>query len=217
MDIKYFGHAAFFIKTKTAKIVTDPFDPKMMGMKFPKTQADIVTVSHQHGDHNFLDQIEGAQVFDWPGEFEKVGVRIFGYQSYHDKNKGADRGENILFKIEAEEISVLHLGDLGVVLDQEAVDEIGDVDILMVPTGGFFTIDPQEAVEVVRRIEPALVIPMHYQNDPMNPEIKSKLAPLSEFLEKIGQQEATFVEKLSVRKENLAQEEMKVVPMRITT
>lgn len=153
MQIKYLGHASFFIKTKDARAVTDPFDPKMVGLKFPKTEADVVTISHHHPDHDKSDAVAGTPlVLDWPGEYEKNGVRIFGFKSFHDKNQGSERGENILFKFEAENVSILHCGDMGVVPDQALLDEIGDIDILMVPVGGFYTIGPEDAVEVVKKL-----------------------------------------------------------------
>ncbi len=216
MQIKYLGHASFFIKTKTARVVTDPFDPKMVGLKFPKTEADIVTVSHQHQDHNFLGQIgDDPLVVDWPGEFEKNSVRIFGYQTYHDKQQGAQRGENILYKIEAEDISLLHCGDLGLVLSEETVDEIGEVDVLFVPVGGFYTIDASEAQEVVTKIEPSIVIPMHYGSPQLNQEVFKELSPLSEFLEKYGVSQEQAVDQLTLKKEDLVAEEMKVIPIKI--
>ena len=88
MDIKYLGHSSFFIKGKEAKLVTDPFDPKMVGMRFPKVEADIVTVSHNHPDHNQIGLVQGTPlIIDWPGQFEKKGMRVSGYKSFHDKKK----------------------------------------------------------------------------------------------------------------------------------
>ncbi len=218
MQIKYIGHASFFIKTKTARVVTDPFDPKMVGLKFPKTEADIVTISHQHQDHNFLGQISGEPlVVDWPGEFEKSGVRVFGYKTYHDKEQGVKRGENILYKIEAEDISLLHCGDLGMVLSEETVDEIGEVDIIFIPVGGFYTIDASDAQEVVKRVEPSIVIPMHYGSPQLNQETFKELSPISEFLEKYGVSESQTVDQLVVKKEDLVAEEMKVTPLKISS
>ncbi len=216
MDIKYFGHASFFVRTKRAKLVTDPFDPKFIGMKFPKTEADIVTVSHHHADHNYLQGISGNPlVIEMPGEFEKNGIRIFGYQTYHDKKKGAERGENIVYKIEDEEVSVLHCGDLGLVLDDSFIDQLGEIDVLLVPVGGFYTINSDEAVELVKKIEPSIVIPMHYGSPKLNPNLREKLSPVEEFLKKIGAENVTPVPKLTVKKEEL-EEEMKVVVMEIT-
>src|SRR3989338_4749157 len=131
MEIRYLGHSSFLIKAKTARIVTDPFDPKMVGLKFPKTEADIVTISHHHQDHDYVSGIGGTPlILDWPGEFERMKVRIFGFRSYHDKKQGAERGENIVYKLEAEDISILHCGDLGVMLNDDFLDAIREGDIL---------------------------------------------------------------------------------------
>ncbi len=215
MVIKYIGHASFLIRTKTAKVITDPYDPKMVGIKFPKTEADIVTTSHQHPDHNKIDVVSGDPlIVDWPGEYEKNGVRIFGYKSYHDKKQGAERGENILFKIEAENITLLHCGDMGVIPDQELLDEIGDVDILMVPVGGFYTITADEAVEVVKKIEPSIVIPMHYNDPALDQKVFAKLTTLDEFLKKFGIEKKQLVDELTIKKEDLEAEETRIVPMK---
>src|SRR3989339_983848 len=187
MDIKYLGHSAFLIKTKTAKIVTDPFDPTMVGgLKFPKTEADVVTVSHQHKDHNQFKNVSGINnveplLIDMPGEFEKLGVRIFGFQTFHDKTQGSERGENIMYKFESEGLSVLHCGDLGVVPEESFLETIGEVDILLVPVGGFYTIDPEEAFQLVKKVEPAIVIPMHYNSDKIDQKNFGKLSAVSEF------------------------------------
>lgn len=216
MDIKYFGHSSFYIRTKDARVVTDPFDPKMVGLKFPKTEADIVTISHHHHDHNFTSAIAGSPlIIDWPGEFEKMKVRIFGFRSFHDKKQGAERGENTVFKLEAEGISILHCGDLGLVLSDDFLDSVGEVDILMVPTGGFFTIDAAEAVDLVQKVEPSIVIPMHYNSPKLNQESFGKLSNVEDFLKKVGAETSTPVQKLTVKKEDFG-EEMKVVVMDIT-
>src|SRR3990167_11209038 len=92
MDVKYLGHSAFFIKSKEAKLVTDHFEPQMVGLKFPKVEADIVTVSHQHKDHNQTQLVVGTPlVIDMPGEFEKKSIRILGYQTFHDKQRSEER------------------------------------------------------------------------------------------------------------------------------
>lgn len=220
MDIKYLGHSSFLIKTKTAKIVTDPYDSEMVGLKFPKTEADIVTISHQHKDHNNIKAVQSPDsnfqplIIDMPGEFEKMGVRIFGFQSYHDKTKGSERGENILYKIEAEGISVLHCGDLGVIPEEGFLESIGDVDILMVPVGGFYTINSDEAVQLVKKIEPAIVIPMHYNSDKLNQKNFDQLTSVSEFTKKFGVENLAPIPKLIYKKEEIEQE-MKVVVLEI--
>jgi len=214
MEIKYLGHSSFLIKTKTAKIVTDPFDPQMVGLKFPKVEADIVTISHQHQDHNRSDLVLGSPtVFDWPGEFEKMGIRIFGFKTYHDKEKGAKRGENIVFKIESEGISLVHCGDLGLVPDDDFLDRLGNVDILLVPVGGFYTIDPSEAYQLVKKIEPAIVIPMHYNNPKLNQEVFGSLSSVEEFTKKFGIEKPEFLTKFNYKKEE--ESEMKIVVLEV--
>ncbi len=211
MEIKYLGHSSFFIKTKDARVVTDPFDSKMVGLRFPKTEADIVTVSHHHKDHNEVKEIGGEPaVFDWPGQFETKNVRIWGYRTFHDKGQGAERGENIMYKFEADGVSLLHCGDLGVVPDDAFLDEIGDVDVLLVPVGGTYTIDAAEAIELIKKVEPSIVIPMHYGREEV---LIKDLAPLSDFLKKIGSEAVVPVDKIVVKKEEL-EEEMKVIVLK---
>jgi len=219
MEIKYLGHASFLIKTKTARVVTDPFDPEMVGLKFPKTEADIVTVSHNHKDHNQVKNVSGINgveplIIDMAGEFEKIGVRVFGFQSFHDKTKGSERGENILYKIEAEGISVLHCGDLGVIPEESFLEAIGEVDILMVPVGGFYTIDAEEAAQLVRKIEPSIVIPMHYSHSRLNQKKFGQLTGVSEFTKKFGIENLIPIPKLIYKKEEIEQE-MKIIVLEI--
>ena len=134
--------------------------------------------------------------------------------SYHDNEKGAKRGENILYKFESEGISVLHCGDLGEVPDQKFIDDIGDIDILMVPVGGFYTIDADDAKELCLRIEPSIIIPMHYNHNQLNQKTFEKLLPVDDFLKKVGAEKKEPVEELKVSKEELIDEEAKVVVMK---
>lgn len=220
MEIKYLGHSSFLIKTKTARVVTDPYDSDMVGLKFPKTEADIITVSHHHHDHDRVDAVSlpptgtAPLVIDMPGEFEKMGVRIFGYRSYHDDKNGEERGDNILYKIDVEGVSVLHCGDLGFVPDDSFLDSIGDVDVLLVPTGGFYTIDADKAAELVKKIEPSIVIPMHYNHSKLNQKNFGKLLPVEEFTKKFGVEKPVPLPKLAYKREE-GEEEMKVVVLEI--
>ncbi|MDO8610732.1 MAG: MBL fold metallo-hydrolase [bacterium] len=221
MEIKYVGHSAFQIKSDGAKIVTDPYDSSI-GMKFPKIDGDIVTISHGHKDHNRFDLVspvapgEIPLLIDMPGEFEKKGIRIFGFKSFHDKKQGEERGEVVLYKFESEGISVLHCGDLGYVPDNTFIDMIGDVDILMVPVGGKYTIDSTDAVELIKKIEPAIVIPMHFDNPKLNQEYCGGLAPLSDFLKKFGAENVQPLPKLIIKKDEL-DAEMKIVTLEISS
>jgi L-ascorbate metabolism protein UlaG (beta-lactamase superfamily) len=216
MEIKYIGHSSFFIKTKTAKIVTDPFNPAMTGLKFPKTEADLITMSHAHPDHNFVEGVKDSPlVIDWPGEFEKNEVRITGYPSFHDNKQGAERGSNVMYKFETENISMLHCGDLGHLLTDATIEEIGEIDILFIPTGGFYTINAEDAVKVLQEIEPSIVIPMHYKQPGLNEQQFAELQDVNTFLKAVGADGTEPIEKLVVKKEDLNAEDLKVVVLSI--
>jgi L-ascorbate metabolism protein UlaG (beta-lactamase superfamily) len=206
MEISYLGHSSFRIKTKTGTVVTDPFSSEMVGLKFPKTEADIVTVSHQHKDHNFTELVEGEPlVISQPGEYEAKGISVFGYPSFHDQSQGKERGENTIFVIEAEGLRVCHLGDLGALPSAGTMEEIIGTDVLMVPVGGKYTLGSEGAVEAVNQIEPSYVLPMHFRT-PALPE----LAEVEAFLAEIGAEKTEKLDKLSLSKDKLP-EETKVV------
>ena len=211
MDITYLGHSSFKIKTKTAVVVTDPFPTEMLGFKFPKTEAGIVTISHQHKDHNYLGLIEGDPfVISEPGEYEVKGVSVFGYPSFHDQHSGKERGANTIFVIETEGLRICHLGDLGSAVPQKILEEISDIDVLMVPVGGGVTINPKEAVDLISQIEPFIVLPMHYRAEDIDEKNFGDLATLETFLKEMGAENAEKMDKLSLSKDKLP-EETKVV------
>lgn len=187
MDITYLGHSSFKIKTKSATVITDPFDSKMVGLKYSGTEGEIVTQSHKHGDHNATEKVAGVKkILEGPGEYEVMGVSIIGYPSFHDTKQGAERGKNTIFVVEAEGLRIAHLGDLGHDLSDDLVNEMGSIDVLMIPVGGKFTIGPKEAVEIVGKIDPYFTIPMHYAVPGLNPQTFDGLEPVETFLKEIG-------------------------------
>lgn len=191
MEITYIGHSSFKIKSKNITLVTDPYDPTMLGIKFPKVAADIVTISHDHPDHNKADLVsmgvtETKKILNGPGEYEIGGISIIGLPTFHDNKKGELRGKNIVYLFEVEDYRIVHLGDLGHKLADSEIEDLGHVDILMVPVGGHFTIGPSEAVEMVGALEPKIIIPMHYNDPVMNQETFSELARVETFLAAIG-------------------------------
>lgn len=211
MDITYLGHSSFKIKGKAISLVTDPFDPKMVGLKFPKTEADIITISHHHKDHDDVAQIEGVRkIVDGPGEYEIGGVSIIGFSSFHDDKKGEIRGKNTIYSIELDGLRIAHLGDLGHTLSEDKIKEIGQIDILMIPVGGEFTLDSKAAVEVVKAVNPTVIIPMHYQMPGLNPETFGKLANPDAFLAEVGLK-VEKLPKLSIKAGDLVVEDQKVV------
>lgn len=204
MEITYLGHSSFKIKGKSATVITDPFDPVMVGLKFPPQEADIVTISHDHNDHNYLSVVQNPKkVITGPGEYEVSGVSILGISSFHDDKKGEERGKNTVYVIEIDQFRIAHLGDLGHNLTEGQLGELGEIDILMIPVGGVFTIDAQTAAELAKKIDPIAILPMHYA-DPALGESFAGLAPVDDFIKNLGMQ-AENLPKLVV-KEPLAWE-----------
>ncbi|MFV1917047.1 MAG: MBL fold metallo-hydrolase [Patescibacteria group bacterium] len=211
MDITYLGHSSFRLRGKNASLVTDPFDPKMVGFKFPKVSADIVTVSHDHGDHNQAEIIGGVnKVIKGPGEYEISGVSVIGISTFHDDNKGSLRGKNTVYVIEMDRLRIAHLGDLGHKFSESVREEMGDIDILMIPVGGEYTISPATAGQITRDIEPNICLPMHYQMRGLDPKTFAKLEGVDQFLNDLGLP-VERLDKLSVKKESLGEEQKVVV------
>lgn len=211
MDIFYSGHSSFRLKGKTATVVTDPFDPKMVGFKYPSTEADIVTISHDHDDHNKADLIKAdPKIISGPGEYEIKEVTILGFPSFHDSKKGEERGKNTIYVFEIDGIRVCHLGDLGEKLSETLIEALGEIDVLLIPVGGTYTIGSREAVELVQDIEPSYVLPMHFLADGMNKTSFEKLEPVDPFLREVGLT-VEKMPKLSIKKEEIDTEVQKVI------
>jgi L-ascorbate metabolism protein UlaG (beta-lactamase superfamily) len=207
MDITYLGHSSFKIKTKTASVITDPFDSKFVGLKYSGAEAEIVTVSHAHDDHNATDKVAGVKkIIEGPGEYEVMGVSIIGYPSFHDTREGSERGKNTIFVFEAEGLRLAHLGDLGHVITDDLVNEMGSIDVLMIPVGGKFTIGPKEAVEVVGKIDPYFTVPMHYAVPGLNAQTFEGMEPVETFLKEIGMT-VENLPKFSLKKEDILEDQ----------
>ena len=210
MEITYLGHSAFKLKGKNGTVVTDPYD-EQVGLSFPNVSADIITVSHDHGDHNAVGRAKGTArrvepfVIAFPGEYEVGGISVFGVKTFHDDKKGEERGLNNVFTILIDDVRICHLGDLGHDLTASLVEEIGQVDVLLCPVGGHFTIDAKHAMSVIQQIEPSYIIPMHYKTENHNEEMFSNVQPLEAFLKEYGvhpvPQAKLVVEKLKLPEE----------------
>lgn len=214
MIITWQGHSCFKIQDKIGPegvaVVTDPFN-KETGLKIPNFEADIITVSHDHKDHNNVGALRGNPfVISCAGEYDFKGVLIEGIDSYHDEKKGEARGGNIVYRIEIDDISVAHLGDLGEVLDNSQIEKLAGTDVLLIPVGGKYTLDAKKAVEVISQIEPRIIIPMHYQTD----GLKIDLDSVDKFIKEIGLT-PTYEEKLKISKKDLPQEDMELVILSI--
>jgi len=164
VKITWLGQSSFLLEdSKGRTLLTDPFDATL-GYKIYEGSPDIVTISHQHFDHNYTEKLKGNyKIIDKIGIYNSYDIPIKGIPSYHDKNKGAKRGDNIIFTFRMDDYTLCHLGDLGHSLSNNNIDAIGIVDILFVPVGGNYTMDGKEASEVTKRINPKIVIPMHYK------------------------------------------------------
>jgi len=212
MDISYLGHSSFRIKGKTAAVVTDPFSPTMVGFKFPKTEAEVVIVSHQHEDHNFVAGIANDPfIISVPGEYEVRGISFFCFPSFHDEKSKQSKGDNLISLIETDDLTICHLGDLKYTPSSKIMEEIINVDILMVPVGGIVTLGPKEATEIVNQIDPLIVIPMHYKTEGINKEVFGDLLPVDDFLSQSGVEKIEKLDKLVITKDKLPTERKIVI------
>jgi L-ascorbate metabolism protein UlaG (beta-lactamase superfamily) len=203
MEITWHGQSFFEIKSKdpAVKIAIDPFD-ETIGLRVTKPEADILLISHDHNDHSNKKVVKGNPfIIEEPGEYEVHDVYIKAIASFHNQSQGQEGGLNNIYVFQCEDIKVCHLGDFGQKeLSDEQLEAIGNVDILMIPVGGVYTLDAKGASKVISQVEPRLVIPMHYQIR----GLKLKLDPLDKFLKEMGFSAGTPEKKLKLKKSNLS-------------
>jgi L-ascorbate metabolism protein UlaG (beta-lactamase superfamily) len=159
LKIKHIAHSCFLIDNGIEKLIIDPYDEKI-GYEPVKEEVNYLLISHNHYDHNHIKYIK-----------IKDNIRSFEIQkinSFHDNQNGSIRGNNIIHLIETNEIKICHLGDLGHILTKEQLEQIQDIDVLLIPVGGIYTIDYKMAVEIIKQINPHAVIPMHYKTSRLN-------------------------------------------------
>lgn len=204
MVITWYGQACFKLQSGDLVVVIDPFS-KEIGLTPPRFRSDVVLVTHQHHDHNNKENLAGEPfVVEGPGEYEARGVYVHGIETFHDDKEGKERGKNTVYKIEVEDMHIAHLGDFGESKMRDAtLEQLGDVDILMIPVGGKYTIDAETAADVVKQIEPKLVIPMHYKVS----GLKVTLDGVEQFLKEMGASKIEAQEKFTVKKKELGEDE----------
>ncbi len=184
MKIKWYGHAAFLITSNQGvKIITDPYESGAYGGQLAygkiNDQADIALTSHDHADHNDTKSLPGSpQIVKGSGTKTVKGTSFKGIATYHDPSKGSERGANTIFTFSVDGLKVCHLGDLGHVLTDKELAEVGPVDILFIPVGGYFTIDSKEATQVGEQVKPKVLIPMHFKTE----KCGFPIAPVEDFL-----------------------------------
>jgi L-ascorbate metabolism protein UlaG (beta-lactamase superfamily) len=194
MEITWLGHSCFLIKGKEKIIITDPCHPDL-GYKLGEPEADIVTVSHVHRGHSYVEGVANdPRQITSPGEYEIGGTFITGVASFHDDKKGETRGKNTIYVIEMDGITLCHLGDLGHPLDSRLIEEIGDVGILFLPVGEVSTIPIDTATQIIRQLEPPVVIPMHYKTKVSTGD----LSPVDKFLNAMRIKDLEVKPKLSI-------------------
>ncbi len=171
INLEYLGHSAFLMEAEQLRILMDPYAPQV-GYGSLEVDADLVTVSHEHMDHNYTDATPGAKVIrgltsdglGWEDvSFSEGNLHIWGLSTYHDDASGKLRGRNTAFIFDIGDIRLVHLGDLGHLLGEGDVEKLGSVDVLLIPVGGHYTINAVEAKKVIEQLSPSIVIPMHYQ------------------------------------------------------
>ena len=191
MKITWLGHSSFKLEESTGTtVVTDPYHP-YVGYEMPEVTADIVTVSHGHKDHNHLEAVKGnPEVLNHAGAYDISGVHILARRTYHDSKNGAARGENLVFKFRMDGLEICHLGDLGEECNAMLVESLAPVNVLMIPVGGTYTIDAEQAKEFVDRIMPDVVIPMHYKTR----DCAFDIARLNEFLDLFDDEDVVYTE-----------------------
>ena len=210
MEITWYGQSCFKIKDKETSIVIDPFNPSI-GLKLPRIlEANILLITHDHRDHNYKTGVTGnPYIIESPGEYEISEATITGIPAFHDNKQNQEREKVTIYIIKFEGITICHLGDLGEDLTDEEIDKLGDIDILMVPVGGTFTVNGEEAAKIVGEIEPKIIIPMHYKI----PDLNIKLDSLDKFTQKITSKTETM-DKLKIKAGSLPQDQQKIIVLK---
>ena len=207
VEISWLGHSCFVLKGKEKTVITDPYRPEL-GYSLGQPEADIVTVSHFHPGHSYVEGIANSpKQVKGPGEYEIGNVFITGLACYHDNEKGNARGKNTIYLLETEGLTLCHLGDLGHPLTASLVEELGNCDVLFLPVGEVSTIPVNVAVETIRQLTPHIVIPMHYKTDVLT----RNLERVDKFLAKMGIHGIEPKPKLSITQASLPAELQTVV------
>lgn len=194
MKITWYGHAAFKIVTEDGiRVIIDPYEPGAFGgaLSYGKItdEADVVLTSHDHADHSYVKDIKGKFTrINKAGSYDVGAMKVTAIPTFHDPSLGKERGTNLFFVIEADGLRIAHAGDLGHPLSKDAVETVGDLDVLLIPVGGFYTIDPKEATDVVDVLKPRIVVPMHFKTR----KCDFPIAPVEDFIK--GKADVRFVE-----------------------
>ncbi len=209
MEISWHGLSCFRLTERgMATVVTDPYDHNSVGFAPLKLRGEIVTVSHDAPGHNFVTSVKGrTRVITGPGEFEIGGVFITGVQTNRKSKRSTNELRNTLYVFDYDGITVAHLGDLQKVPSQTEIENLGGVNVVLVPVGDGKSLNASKAAEIVSLLEPGIVIPMHYQV----PESNLELAPLNRFLNEMGVGEVEPIPTLKITRSSVPNEARVVV------
>lgn len=197
MKIMWIGHACFLLEGRDGRVLTDPFDEKIP-YTFLAEPVDVVTVSHEHFDHNAVDRVPGVHEIVRDSSTQTAhGISFVGVPAFHDAEEGSKRGRNMIYKFTLDGISIAHLGDLGHALSQDQIAALTDVEVILVPVGGFFTIDADQAADLVAQLPNVrVIIPMHYKTDRLSEDFPidtvEKFAARMQNVRRIGNAEVTL-------------------------
>lgn len=206
MELTWLGHSCFRLRGKDVTLVTDPPSPAT-GYSLGRLNADIVTISHDHPGHNYVQAVASKDpyVVRGPGEYEIRNVLITGLQTYHDEERGKRLGRNTVYLFHMDDLLICHLGDLGHVLNAKEQEEVNGCDVLLLPVGGGNALDASRAVEVVSQVEPQIIVPMHYAT----PALKASagaLDPVETFCKEMGVEASEPLPKLNLTRGSLPSE-----------
>lgn len=198
MEITYLAHSCFEIKTKELSLIIDPFDARAGVKKMPNLKCDALLLTHHHEDHANLDIVSNYRLLvESPGEYEIAGLSIMGFPTFHDESEGSERGPNTVYLMEDENNNnILHLGDLGHELSKQTLEKLPDIDVLLIPVGGVYTIDAEKASKVIASLEPKIVVPMHYQTPTL--DLGVQLDGVEKFLNEMGAENPRKENKLKI-------------------
>lgn len=207
MEITWYGLSCFRLRERGTTVICDPYDKKATGLSMPRIKADIVTVSHDRPGHNAVAAVTGEpKVFAGPGDYEVGGVLISGLTTYHKAAGGQAAERNVAYFFDFDGFTVGHLGDLGQIPQQRQVEDLGEIDVLLVPVSGHNTLDASRMTEVISLLEPRIVIPMHYLHAGLGSVIGETLEPVDRFLKELGVGEPETLSSLKVTKGQLPEE-----------
>lgn len=215
MEITWYGLSCFRLRERGVVAICDPYSKEATGLSLPKVRADLVTISHDSSGHNHTSGITGdPKILQGPGDYEVKNVMVTGLPTSRNGKDGNDTG-NVAYFLDFDGFTIGHLGDLGKTPAQRQVEELGDIDVLLVPVSGAHTLDVSRIAEVISLLDPRIVVPMHYQHTGLGGSLADSLEPVDRFLKELGISDPDEVDTLKVTKSGLP-EETRVVLLRPT-